>query len=376
LANNFDAIRLIAALAVMYGHGRYTFNLPDVQAWYRPESSLAVDVFFCVSGYLVTDSWRRQPIFSVYLTKRALRIFPAFILYVVVTMFVLGPLVTRVHLGSYFSQGETYKFLTQIALYPGFGFLPGVFVDSPSHGVVNGSLWTLPVEFFCYLCVPIVIAAPSKAREFLLVGIVLATGLWSSRQFLLHHTGSLSIYGVDIVFAVGETCYFASAALLRLLDERWPNSVRLDFALIGLVAVLGIEARAPGLTRPFSGLILPYIVIALGKTSTPVFRSAARFGDFSYGVYLWHFPILLTIAQMSSEANNQIWVDKAGIAVPIVFALAWLSWRLVERPALQLKRCAMNRQLSQPALGRAGWNALVLERSAPHSSLDGSQDRT
>src|SRR4051812_32564152 len=152
--NNFDALRLYAALMVIYGHG---FNMTGgigPGLWGVPFARVGLDVFFAISGYLVTDSWERAPWLHTYLWKRALRILPGLIACVALSALLLGPLVSHLPPERYFTDLSTYKYLANIAFYQRL-YLPGVFEGLHFSGVVNGSLWSLLPEALCYLTVPL-----------------------------------------------------------------------------------------------------------------------------------------------------------------------------------------------------------------------------
>ena len=114
--NNFGALRLFAALMVIYGHGLELKGAPPFILWNFPVSRIGLDLFFCISGYLIYDSWLRDPQFRVFVAKRALRIFPALIVCVLLCIFGLGALATDLPLAAYFSHHGTWQFLLNIAL--------------------------------------------------------------------------------------------------------------------------------------------------------------------------------------------------------------------------------------------------------------------
>src|SRR5688572_1487341 len=151
--NNFNLIRLVAAWLVIYGHS-YPVTAtsgPDVLqqlVQIKFAGGIAVDVFFVISGFLIAASLERNRL-THYLAARALRIFPAQIVCVLLCVFVLGPLLTTV--ADYWSSPQTWKYLWKnITLGRTQYFLPGVFEALPSKAV-NGSLWSLPIEFRLYL---------------------------------------------------------------------------------------------------------------------------------------------------------------------------------------------------------------------------------
>jgi peptidoglycan/LPS O-acetylase OafA/YrhL len=187
--NNFDAVRLIAALAVVVGHAWPLTGLSHPpRLGGVPIFTLAVFVFFSLSGYLVGTSWRHDPRVLPFLARRASRIFPALIVVIVLTTFLIGPIATRLALNDYFTSSQTWTYLTNVTLVASYD-LPGVF-DANPRPVVNGALWTLGPEFLCYLAVMIlglmaialrVRRAPERAAIF--VGIAVALAIASRAPF-------------------------------------------------------------------------------------------------------------------------------------------------------------------------------------------------
>ena len=150
--NNFDFVRFAAAFFVIYGHCNILFGYSPPLILGMNISSIGVTIFFSLSGFLVTDSWERQPRLTSFFIKRSLRIFPALIVVTLLTTFVLGPLMTRDVLSEYLRNPQTWDYLRNALLYISYS-LPGVFAENIYKDAVNGSLWSLPPEFFCYICV-------------------------------------------------------------------------------------------------------------------------------------------------------------------------------------------------------------------------------
>lgn len=151
--NNFDILRLIAAVMVIYSHsyalcGKTELGPPFYQQSY---GGLGVAIFLIISGFLVTLSWSRSENLKVFLKARFLRIFPALIFVIFATTFIMGPLVTSLPVSQYFKNPETYQYLKNITLFDIRYNLPGIFTDNIYKGAVNGSLWSLEYEFTFYL---------------------------------------------------------------------------------------------------------------------------------------------------------------------------------------------------------------------------------
>jgi peptidoglycan/LPS O-acetylase OafA/YrhL len=152
--NNFDLIRLLAAIGVLVSHAFSLAGAGEPMIAGVTVGTLGVYVFFVISGYLILKSWTFDPRVSAFLVKRCLRIFPGLLGAVLFTALVVGPLSTSHTLSSYFTDPQTAQFIGgALVLFAPQGTLPGVFAHNPFGGVINGSLWSLTYEFALYLMV-------------------------------------------------------------------------------------------------------------------------------------------------------------------------------------------------------------------------------
>ena len=148
--NNLTALRWFAAGLVLYGHSFVFLGLPEpLFLQWVPLGPVGVYTFFAISGYLVAQSWERDPHVLRFLARRILRIFPGLIVCTLLSVLVLGPWLTTLDAKTYWTNEHTRGYLTNIALYMTY-HLPGVFAQNRLPHAVNGSLWSLPVEFFMY----------------------------------------------------------------------------------------------------------------------------------------------------------------------------------------------------------------------------------
>lgn len=154
--NNFEFIRISAALAVLFSH-HYALS----KLWEPGLSSvislggIAVMIFFSISGFLVTQSWLSDRNAFRFCLRRALRIWPALIVVVIIAALVLGPAVTTLTINDYLIHGATWDYFQALIMRIHF-VLPGVFNDNPGGASVNGSLWTIPYEVRCYIVMAII----------------------------------------------------------------------------------------------------------------------------------------------------------------------------------------------------------------------------
>jgi peptidoglycan/LPS O-acetylase OafA/YrhL len=329
--DNFVAIRLVAAILVMFGH---SFPLTG---GYGPGylgnsvSTLSVKVFFVISGYLISESWSRDPHFGRYLLRRALRIFPALIVLCVLTVFIVGPVLTDLTPSEYFSSDATWRYFSNVALLPVFA-LPGVFQDNIYQGAVNGSIWTLPVEFSMYLLMPLVLVLPGRR----VMSVVMAVGLsiasiWFTRFNIPDNPAVF--WGTNLITGLELVPYFFWGAVYRI----WINPRRLNLqiavAMILLLPLLAIDNWPR--SEVVALVIIPYLTLTLGHAAPPLFAGVERWGDWSYGVYLYGFLVQQIVANYFPTSGNS-WMNLL-FSVPPTLLLGMLSWRFIEEPVLRLK---------------------------------------
>ncbi|MBD3842255.1 MAG: acyltransferase [Campylobacterales bacterium] len=172
-SNHFNFIRLFAAFLVFYGHATILWGNGAVGTVLNHE--LGVFIFFAISGYLISMSWDKDPSIKRFFIRRALRIFPALIIVTLVCVFILGPIMTTWELKEYFTSQYIVLYLKNIFLYISY-YLPGVFEHNPVPNAVNGSLWSLPVEFFMYIVVA-VFGVIGNYKKYLALGLFLLNPL-------------------------------------------------------------------------------------------------------------------------------------------------------------------------------------------------------
>lgn len=339
-ANNFDFLRAIAALSVLYGHMFVLMGEPVPMLLGTSLHGLGIDIFFCISGYLVTLSWQADPAPARFIRRRALRILPGLAGVLAFSVFVLGPLVTTLPLTAYFGAPATWRYLGNIVLFPRISHnLPGVFADTPFPNAVNGSLWSLPVEVLMYvMSVTIGLTAlgllrlklPRRLAGPLLWHLAAGAGLWA---FLMAVEASgrpgFFVGSTDLTNIAGLGLYYISGAVLALSPRRL--ALRTDIGLL-VVAVLVVM---PASAVPFAprAFLFAYAVLAFCNGAS--FAGFARPGDFSYGLYLYAFPVQQVVA---SNFHGLIGVHLAALlSAAGALALAVLSWHFIEAPALRLK---------------------------------------
>ena len=381
-ANNFDLLRLVAAGLVMFAH---SFALtgsrePLPSFMYEDWGEIGVVVFFSISGFLIASSWVYDPKPLSFAVKRALRLMPALIVSLLLTALVLGPLVTTVPLDAYLKDPGTKAFVLSNATFQSAYTLPGVFATTHYPLAVNGSLWTLPLELKAYCLVLVLGLLGLFGRRRLLmplVAIFVALLTVNSIRVAIPgadhlvamlvniqmppalvaqaHAGAFQEYvRLFAAFAIGAGLF----ALARWVPLRW--SIAVVLAVAWTVVTLTVGAS---ISPAMAAWVLPYVVLILAYRSTHLVRLPAHLGDYSYGLYIFAFPIQQAISQWLAPTSG--WVMFA-IATPIVLALAVASWHLVEAPALTLKQ-----RIRQPLEQAAAEATHPFEREALQSDGPG-----
>ena len=328
-ANNFDAVRLAAALAVVFSH---SFLIADGSEAREPFVRLTgnqcvlglvgVFVFFVISGYLVTESYCRHPAPARFATRRILRIYPALLVNVAVCACVLGPLVSSLPIGAYLANPELHDFLGKtLTLNPGPLQLPDVlFAYNPVGLLVNGSLWTLRYEVMMYLMI-LLLGAARLLRLSVAVGLV-AVGIAAVYgESLLQPFGDLG----EAAWFVG---FFAAGMVLYFARDRLPFDHR------GAVLAMAALALSVWLGRlimlfPLAGA---YLVIWASRRHDRWLDYSERVGDLSYGLYIYGWPSEQLVMWLSGGRAAWWQVFSGGLAIAL--PAAWLSWHGIEKWAL------------------------------------------
>lgn len=336
--NNFNFIRLVASIFVILEHS-WPLSGSEPSGFLKFTGSLgffAVRIFFIISGYLIYQSYIRSQSDWVYLYKRCLRIFPGLIVVTIVAMFIVGPIVTQKSLYDYFHHPLLWSYLRNIFLFKIQWELPGVFNNNVYSNIVNGSLWTLIYEFIFYIS--LIVMAKLKffknkgtlliifAILFVIRILVYIYPLDNKFIFFLVHTD------LNLLFLIEFGLFFLSGIILYQYKEKVTLN---NFMFIAVCALWIISMYSEYLL--FSSLIfLPYIVFFLSTHPRLLFlNNYMKFGDYSYGLYIYAFPVQQLIYYSMGEKLNVYAMMLLSIVCTI--PLAVFSWHLIEEPALKLK---------------------------------------
>ncbi|TRW17903.1 acyltransferase family protein [Glacieibacterium frigidum] len=329
--NIFTALRWLLASSVMISHGwdltQPMINLdPTVPVLTLPISTLAVFLFFSLSGFLVTGSLAKRGVRD-YAVARLLRLVPGLWVMLIVVALGLWVIFGDRPFGAYITHPETLKFLgVNASLLGNAYFLPGIFRELPVPGV-NGSLWTIPQEVRCYIVLAIVGWLGMLASRRVLA---IAFGLYALAHLALP---------LDMIPALERPRQLGFAFFLGVLAYQWRGSLRLSWplALAGVGVALAVAHLLPVRTVGLAALQLGFGYLALvAAFAVPVGlkRASAAIPDYSYGIYIYAFPVQQTVMALGWGTTP---VTNLLISFALVLPFAAASWHLVESPALRLK---------------------------------------
>ncbi|OGQ55110.1 MAG: glycosyl transferase family 2, partial [Deltaproteobacteria bacterium RIFCSPLOWO2_02_FULL_53_8] len=327
--NNFDLLRFLFAFVVFLVHTYVLSGAEALSVLSRLLSSeIAVKSFFVVSGFLIFMSYENSRDIKSYFVKRARRIYPAYFAIVIICA-VLGSVFSVSTWGDYFSP-QVVKYVSANLLFLNFlqPNLPGLF-ESNSLQAVNGALWTLKIEVMFYLFVPLAVIAFRKlGRMPVLVTLYICSVIYSVvMEGLARKTGS-SFYlelqrqlpGQLAFFIAGAAGYYYFQYLAKY--AAW--------LVVAAVAAFALQAGLPwAAIQPAAlGVLVVYFACVM-----PCLGNFGKYGDFSYGIYIIHFPILQTLIAYGWFKESP-WAMLV-VAGSLVMTVAFLLWHFIEKPFLR-----------------------------------------
>lgn len=328
-SDNLLPLRHLAAWLVIYGHsyplGNSAAGAVDlVERWLPgyPASRCAVFVFFAISGYLLTSSLLRHPGVLRYAWHRVLRIYPAYLVCLLLSILVLGACFTQWPLGEYFRAPDTWEHLRHNLIPTSFVWhLPGVFENNPYPGVVNGSLWSLGLEVRWYFWLGVLAVLGLVRRRLAFTAVVGTWLLYTAWQAVAGHLDPLGHRALAQTFLLGA------------LAAQWARHLRPSH----LWPLAALAALWPAWVGGWVDLAMPLVAVLL--TLWAAYRvptlpwSGER--DYSYGIFLYGFPVQQALMANWPTLSPLVLCAMSTLLV-LPFALA--SWHLVEQPALRWKR--------------------------------------
>ncbi|CAN5615645.1 acyltransferase [soil metagenome] len=346
LGPGFDVLRIALAILILIGHAKWISgaqslgNLMPTSAitgspgdgggwvgWTQPIKLALVPAFFALSGFLVTGSALRLGRVSTFLAHRGLRIFPALVVEVLLSAFVLGAWLTTLPLSQYFAHPTMHRYLLNMFGEVSF-YLRGVFEKNSVTSMVNANLWTLPAELGCYLIVMILMMTGLIYSRLSVLAVTICATLLLGALHHFYGISDTSLYYPPHVIIL----YFVIGVAMYHWRHLIPASPWIVLPVGALVYISLMFNSLTYVTAP----LLAWLSLWIGMISFPRFRLLAS-GDYSYGIYLYGFPISQALITLVPWFHHRSAIfTLAALTLAILFAA--FSWHVVEKRSLRLKR--------------------------------------
>lgn len=341
--NNIDLIRLFAVILVVWCHSLALTGSETGMVSLMPKSlysgKLGVSIFFFFSGLLVTNSLISKKKIAPFVLARFFRIVPAYYVLILLSVFLLGPLFTSLSLNEYLSSKNTWNYLLKTITFGEYYVLPGVFSDHVKEAV-NGSLWSIPLEVKCYVVLLVMYLLNKKynVRLWLLISLSLLLAI-------VPHTTLLQLLGVEYtVFDSISVFCFVVGSICALFKEK----ITIDLPAVGALSLLALLTWR---YDQISGFVYPIAlsVTLLYVTSITPFVKYRPRHDVSYGMYLWHWPMMQIVINLLGIRNPYLLF---GVSLVLAGSAALASCVWIETPMISL-----GRRLGKKSAG-LNWNKL------------------
>lgn len=333
-SNNFDFIRIAAAFSVLFSHQYALMGIKEPSILnVHSLGGLSILIFFSISGFLVSQSFDLDPNAWRFLFKRFLRIWPALAVVIIITSLVLGPLITNLTMSEYFAHENFIKYFKNL-YFSTKDILPLEFSGNALQWSLNGSLWTIPLEVKCYLLLAFVGSFGAFRNKYVIPTLFFILALvyfWMEPNF--GHLIESSKISVNDYYLFQFSIFFMAGACFYKLKIH--ENFKLALALLVIGWILG--GIAVLFLKPILALffVVPITTLFLGNLNTDIINRAGRYGDISYGIYIYAFPVQQTFIWLWKDAIP--WWLLLFFVLITTTIFAFLSWHLIEKKALKLK---------------------------------------
>jgi len=346
--NNFDLIRLVAALEVVIHHSMVHLSIEYKESLiYAVLSHFpGVPIFFFVSGFLISKSYENNSHIGEYAMNRLLRIFPGLFLCVLLSL-------CFVFLTDYL-KGVEYRFYEMVVWIIGqisvFQFYNPDFMRGFGVGVLNGSLWTISVEIQFYLLVPVFYYvlksnASNKGNK-ILCGFVVFFMIFHVIKFLFLGSQSenlmVKLFGVSFapwiwMFLIGVLFQKNFDILYKMLSGRAAYILPV-YLLLSYFLTTFYDFSHGNSINPLLYIVLSILIFSIAYTYPGVSEKILKRNDISYGLYIYHMPVVNVFIYYGMVGDSLY----LAAAITLAFFLAFFSWFVVEKPAIKFKKHPLN----------------------------------
>jgi len=344
--NNFNLLRLLAAFFIAYYHCYFMALGPmmdeKVYVGLYELSQIALNFFFITSGFLIALSFTRRSSLLSYFVARFLRLIPGVFVLSLLICFVMGPLVTSVSLSSYFSSFDTLVYVPFTTLLQPDRTLPGVFSNNLNPNEIDAALWTLRYEMICYVGLA-ALGVLGLLTDRIKFGIVCFAVLFAF-LFITFFTHLRDIAGINHLVHFGLSFFIGTVAFVYKdkIPLHW-----LGFVISSVCALVMYVYLPRSIAEPFIILATAYLVFWLAYVPRGFLLGFNKFGDYSYGIYIYHYPIEQLLMQyVGGFTPFTLFL----VTLPLSFICAVISWTLIEKPSLALLPRMKRAVVAQPSL--------------------------
>jgi len=335
--NNFDLLRFLAAIFVIISHSfKIALNSSDPlesSTGVISMGTLGVAIFFTISGYLILKSWDKKRDIISFFKNRILRIFPALTCVVLISIFILGPVTTVLSWRDYFTNPGTWKYLYNIVLNIQF-ILPGVFENNPYPYSVNGSLWTLPIEFFCYILVCLLgLCLVYRNKYNLLIFFLVQSFIFVLFPLQLQKISPFYFPFTNLYIILSLLLYFSGGMIFFAFKDMIKLNYKILLSIFLMLVITYLFAKN-SLCSLMMIIFISYFTMYIANFPIKQLHFFGKYGDFSYGLYIFAFPIQQTIA-FYFKGISVLFLIIFSIVSTLLVAI--ISWNLIENPCLKLK---------------------------------------
>lgn len=333
--NNFDFLRLLFACFVIITHS-YTLSgsekadfLCQISNGYLTFSYFGVKGFFVISGYLIFQSFQRSESVTNYMWKRILRLFPALIVVLLLTV-LLVPLVYESNIPILKNREFLTYFPNNLILYRNQYHIAGVFESNPYKSSINGSIWTIAYEFTMYLLLALLFVFKKK-ELFLKWTLILLFSLLVVANIYFYEDFEKINFILNGLNLIDLSCFFIGGSLLSIFKiENFRNKKLMLLMTLGAL-ILSIYFDFYNFSKH---IILPFLFLLIGLIPVKyVYDVGNKIGDLSYGIYLYGFPIQQTLMYFFKFNYFELII----FSLPISIFFAYFSWNIIEKKALSFK---------------------------------------
>lgn len=332
--NCFDILRHLAALTVIFSHHLALSGMDEPELFgLTSYGSIAVYIFFAISGYLITQSFERRKSTAEYVKKRFFRIYPGLFICLIFTVYVCCGFFGRMGVGNWVTSLEPIKTFLKALIITGYGTVYATqqgmnyfTADYLFKDTMNGSLWTLLFEIIEYIMIALVLSLFRNKNLAVSIPLLLAT-------ILLIYCNAISVAHMKLISLGFLTIPFCIGALLYINKDKWFHSGRIKAVMFTAPWIMLYLSTFSVL---FSDALISAAIALLSIVVGTTFKDRLIKGrfDFSYGIYIYAFPVQQIIINVLGMGLYSSMV----LSMLVSILLAIISWFMVEKPAIEWSR--------------------------------------